>query len=255
MKYEDNIQKIVNSYFSRERILRYYKKPRFHLDERSIFRKFLKKSGRVLDLFCGAGRVSIPLARQGYEVVGIDINKKLIKMACSTSQKLKLDNVKFYCMDAVKMKFKKEFFDYVIILENGLEHVPGKSKRRTIMKKTYKVLKKDGILILTFHSYFYGFSRIGLKFPFQFFRVFFPSIKNIILGINETNDWVIVDMHYYHLFPPWEIKHLLKRSGFKNKPVIIPCNVFHNKKNKFKNKDIYKKILWPFTYNFWVVKK
>ncbi|MDA4113824.1 MAG: class I SAM-dependent methyltransferase [Thaumarchaeota archaeon] len=37
--------------------------------------------GRVLDLACGIGRHSIPLAKQGYEVVGYDISPLFVKRA------------------------------------------------------------------------------------------------------------------------------------------------------------------------------
>jgi 2-polyprenyl-3-methyl-5-hydroxy-6-metoxy-1,4-benzoquinol methylase len=41
----------------------------------------LKGNGFVLDLACGTGRHSIPLSREGYNMVGLDISLNLFKIA------------------------------------------------------------------------------------------------------------------------------------------------------------------------------
>ena len=39
------------------------------------------KEGWILDLACGTGRHTIPLAKEGFNVVGLDISSKLLKIA------------------------------------------------------------------------------------------------------------------------------------------------------------------------------
>ena len=39
------------------------------------------KDGLILDLACGIGRISIPLAENGYKVIGIDISPSYIQRA------------------------------------------------------------------------------------------------------------------------------------------------------------------------------
>jgi SAM-dependent methyltransferase len=47
-----------------------------------LFRKHGARSGsRVLDLCCGIGRLAVPLARQGYDVVGVDLSPDYVKRA------------------------------------------------------------------------------------------------------------------------------------------------------------------------------
>ena len=41
----------------------------------------LKPEGYVLDLACGTGRHSIPLSTEGYDMVGLDVSPKLLRIA------------------------------------------------------------------------------------------------------------------------------------------------------------------------------
>ncbi len=51
----------------------------------------LRKGQIVLDAPCGAGRVSLPLARYGHHVVGIDIRESFISRARKRSRREKLE--------------------------------------------------------------------------------------------------------------------------------------------------------------------
>ena len=46
-----------------------------------LFREKGLKKGRVLDIPCGIGRVSVPLARLGYEMTGVDLSPYFITVA------------------------------------------------------------------------------------------------------------------------------------------------------------------------------
>lgn len=51
-----------------------------HDNDVKFYRKLVKKlgEGRVLEVGCGTGRVTIPLARDGVEVVGVDASKEML---------------------------------------------------------------------------------------------------------------------------------------------------------------------------------
>ncbi len=40
-----------------------------------------KAGGSILELACGTGRITIPLARQGFDVTGLDISEGMLKIA------------------------------------------------------------------------------------------------------------------------------------------------------------------------------
>lgn len=57
-----------------------------------LIETILKKHGvkTVLDLTCGTGSQVVWLTKCGYEVVGADINSKMLKVASSKAQKEKI---------------------------------------------------------------------------------------------------------------------------------------------------------------------
>lgn len=214
----DSLNKMIKSFFSSPDILDYYSRSQIFPAERKLFQKYLKKNYKILDLFCGSGRVAIPLAKQGYKVVGVDNNPEMIKRARILAKRQKIKNVKFICCDASQIKFKEKSFDCVIVMDNSLEHVPGKDKRIKIFSKIYNVLKNDGLLITSFHS---------ILFP-----TILPKVVcwNIWIGINkilnpkyvmELNDAIIFVKYvnqklFYQFYSLREIKYLVKKSGFSS---------------------------------------
>lgn len=55
----------------------------------------LKENTKVLDLFCGLGNFSLPLASHGAQVVGVDIVRTMIEDANKNAQDNNLNNTKF----------------------------------------------------------------------------------------------------------------------------------------------------------------
>ena len=58
---------------------------------------------RVLDLFCGIGNFSLPLARKAGSVLGIEGEKMLVTRAAENARKNGLDNVEFKVADLSKI--------------------------------------------------------------------------------------------------------------------------------------------------------
>src|SRR5215217_8451501 len=59
---------------------------------------------RVLDLGCGDGTTAVPLARQGAEVIGIDIARNLVEAGNQRAKQLGLSRLSFQEGDACELK-------------------------------------------------------------------------------------------------------------------------------------------------------
>ena len=70
---------------------------------------------RILDVACGAGQISIPAARAGAKVTGIDIAANLIEQARARAQAENLD-ARFDEGDAEMLPYEDSSFDLVISL-------------------------------------------------------------------------------------------------------------------------------------------
>ena len=240
-----NCERIVEEFFSMDRVIFSYSRSKLHHSEKILFRRYLKKRGKLLDLCCGAGRVAIPLAKMGFDVIGIDNNLKMIERA---KRKLNIKNVKFIHADASKIRFKKEF-DYVLVMEDSLELIVSRDKRMAVFKNIYNSLKDGGMFITSFGSCFYPF-RIFVKLLIHNIKYIFNCTlfsENSELGLND----IILRVRkpgkgylFFHFFTPWEIQKIAKRVGFKSFE-IIPTNILDKSKNRFKNLRIYQ-YLKPF---------
>lgn len=64
---------------------------------------------RVLDVACGIGRHSIPLAQRGYEVVGIDLSESQIAYARAHAEELGVHSATFKANNANEFTFENRF--------------------------------------------------------------------------------------------------------------------------------------------------
>lgn len=75
-------------------------------------------TGRVLDLCCGNGRVSIHFALKGFKVTGVDYSKKYIEDARKKAVEYQVaDKVKFLESDARALNYKVNNLSKLIDLQ------------------------------------------------------------------------------------------------------------------------------------------
>ena len=115
----------------------------------------------ILDIGCGGGLLSEPMARLGAKVVGIDASKKNIKVAKHHLKKSKL-NIKYINSSPEKFKFDKKF-DVILNMEI-VEHV---DDLNNFIKQSSIFLKKSGLMFVatlnqTLKSYL--FAIIGAEY-------------------------------------------------------------------------------------------
>jgi len=111
------------------------------------FKDFLCK--KVLDVACGAGLFTFWLEQKGFEVVGVDINKEMIKLALKTRKKYKFKS-QFLLGDAANAKLKG-VFDSAIILGNSILGISPKTFVN-IIKNIKTHLRENGYVIINYRS-------------------------------------------------------------------------------------------------------
>ena len=151
--------KIVNPYDERkERIVSYWekrsgdflehKRAELHspMAERWLYeiKKQLPqdKNLRILDVGCGAGFFSVLLAKEGYQVTGVDLTPDMVENARTLAEEEKTD-CEFFVMDAENLRFADESFD-VVISRNLTWTLPDV---KSAYREWVRVLKKGGILL------------------------------------------------------------------------------------------------------------
>tara|TARA_E500000331_G_scaffold358480_1_gene425721 strand:+ start:6033 stop:6758 length:726 start_codon:yes stop_codon:yes gene_type:complete len=100
------------------------------------------KNLKILDIGCGGGLLSEPMARLGAKVTGIDASGANIKICQLHAKKSKL-NIEYINCSPEKLKFKNKF-DIILNME-VVEHV---NNLDLFINSCSKLLKKDGLMFV-----------------------------------------------------------------------------------------------------------
>lgn len=109
------------------------------------------KVARVLDLTCGTGSQVFCLAKKGFEVVGSDINAKMLAVAKQKAEKAKLP-LKFIKGDMRTLSVGE--FDAVITIFNAIGHLT-KDDFAQAIRNVWKNLKSGGLYIFDINNLSY----------------------------------------------------------------------------------------------------
>lgn len=110
----------------------------------------LPEKGRILDLACGTGEISIRLAEKGFEVTGIDLSEEMLSYA---QQKVSSNQpILFLQQDMREITGFDGQFDAVAICCDSLNYLKTKNDVIETFKSVFRVLKPEGILLFDVHS-------------------------------------------------------------------------------------------------------
>ncbi|MCP4616798.1 MAG: class I SAM-dependent methyltransferase, partial [Bradyrhizobium sp.] len=104
----------------------------------------LNKGARLLDLCCGTGRHSIPLAKSGLKVIGFDTTPAYLREAKNAAKKL---NVRFVKGDMRALKYEAEF-DAAINLWTSFGYFTDIRDDRKVIRGIARALKPGGRFLI-----------------------------------------------------------------------------------------------------------
>lgn len=125
----------------------YFRK--YKTSPRKVVNESIRPGDKVLDLCTGTGTNAVNIAKRDNSVIlkGIDISKDMLNIAKSKAKKEKLNNIKFYKMDATNMQFKDKCFDKILL--SLVLHETDEALAAKMIKEAIRVLKDDGEIIVT----------------------------------------------------------------------------------------------------------
>ena len=115
--------------------------------ERYKIDKYLSKDLRVLDIGCNCGFFTIFISRFLSNVIGVELNPYLIKIANETKNFLSVQNTKFLTSSFEDFE-SEEKFNMIFSLAND-ETIDGNTKFtfKEYISKIYRLLTDDGLLM------------------------------------------------------------------------------------------------------------
>ncbi|HLC92670.1 MAG TPA: class I SAM-dependent methyltransferase [archaeon] len=112
----------------------------------------LKGNEKIIDVGCGSGTFSRVLAEKHpkAKITGVDISEHAISFARKTAKEKNIGNLKFISASISSIPVKSGSFD-VAVVSHLIEHVKNPEND---LKEVNRILKPNGILILTTPNYF-----------------------------------------------------------------------------------------------------
>ena len=120
--------------------------------ELSYLTSILRSGSTILDLACGYGRFSIPLAECGYTVYGMDITPVFIERAMKEANKRRL-RIEFKNGNMQNIPYPEDSFDYVICMWNAFSELSSEDEQIEVIHEIYRVLKEQGIAIIEMRNH------------------------------------------------------------------------------------------------------
>lgn len=120
--------------------------------ERKIICEFVAPEEKVLELGCGAGRISLGLWKLGFSnLLATDFAENMVLAARALFAKHNAKIAAKVC-DATAIDFADNSFDAVIFGFNGLMQIPKAQRRKQSICEIFRVLKSGGFFIFTTHD-------------------------------------------------------------------------------------------------------
>ncbi len=106
----------------------------------------LKSGSKFLDCPCGIGRISIPMAKKGIKVTGVDITQSYLDEINRKNKRLKVP-IETIHSDMRRISFENKF-DAAGNLWTSFGYFEKKSDDLLVLKKMYKAIKPGGKFLL-----------------------------------------------------------------------------------------------------------
>jgi N-acetylglucosaminyldiphosphoundecaprenol N-acetyl-beta-D-mannosaminyltransferase len=176
-------------------------------DELEHFAAQTKDSSAILDVGCGSGRLMdiLPLGKKNITYTGVDLSGSLLQIA---QQQFPEGN--FLQADFSFLPFGDELFDEVWAVAS-FHHLPSDKDRRKALREAWRVLKKDGSVIITVWNLWEQQKYTKQKSQAEF-RAFLSPLWT-------TRDFLIPwgtekRMRYYFSFSDVHLRELFESEGF-----------------------------------------
>lgn len=147
----------IQKYFSNSPVLDHYQEATEQVglwnSEKIVFSKtFSDPDLKLLEIGCGAGRISFGLWKKGYSnLTATDFSKAMVKRSRILNQKFKTE-ISFQVEDATDLSFGDNSFDGAIFGFNGLMQIPGRENRFQAMREIQRVLNPGSYFVFTTHD-------------------------------------------------------------------------------------------------------
>jgi len=194
--------------------------------------KYVKKGEKILELGCGTGRITIPMAEAGYSLIAVDIHEEMLNRA---KEKMSpCHSIDWHLQDCRQLHLDVRV-PFVFMTGHVFQHFLTNEDQDQALQSVYRCLKDHGVFV--FDTRFPSFEEHALSDHETFWRTVIDAQgRTVQIYIKEQYDPIkqiehckvircffdagrfveekesFIDLRYTY---PQEMKHLLDKNGFK----------------------------------------
>ncbi|MDB8793210.1 class I SAM-dependent methyltransferase [Romboutsia sp. 1001216sp1] len=194
-----------------------------------IIEKEDTKVQNILELACGTGNLTIPLTKKNYDIAGIDISEEMLGVAREKAEKEGVELVLLQ-QDIAELDFDITNLDCVLCACDGFNYITYDEDLENVFKKTYELLKENGLFIFDISSFYklssvlgnnmYGENREDIAYMWQ---NYFDDEENLVemelaffVKDEDGRFERFEEVHQQRAYTEEEILDMLQSVGFKD---------------------------------------
>lgn len=117
----------------------------FQDDVKFLVKWAAKVEGPIIDLACGTGRATVPLAEAGHTVIGVDIHNGMLTQAKRKTENRNL-NIEWIEQDCTKLQLGVKS-PLIFIVGNSFQHFLTNEEQDQLLSSVQNHLDNDGIFV------------------------------------------------------------------------------------------------------------
>lgn len=119
-----------------------------HIDDLQFYKRWLpgNKAADILELCCGTGRLTIPIAQDGYNISGVDYTPSMLEQARLKASEAELE-IEFIEADIRTLDLQKKY-DLIFIPFNSIHHIYQNEDLFKALDVVKSHLKDGGLFLL-----------------------------------------------------------------------------------------------------------
>ena len=175
----------------------------------------------AIDFGCGTGRSIIPLATTGWNVIGVDLSREMLKEFTNRTHALELSDRcgKVYANMAEMNGIQDQIADAIFCMYSSLGMVQGRKNRRSFLQHVFRMLRDDGVFLVHVHN-----RGTWLRDPGGINRAIRDKIRSL-----RDSDWEYGDRIYpyrglptmfLHVFSERELITDIQSAGLKVRDLL-----------------------------------
>lgn len=180
---------------------------RFTETEMTFVMSKVDASDDVLDMGCGTGRFTIPLAQHARHVTGLDVSGAMIARARAKAGQAEV-SIDFRESDMEQLPFEDNSFDAIVCML-ALMHIPLESRQKVFLEAS-RVLRPGGSMIISVKNAI--FERLSRADRFAVVDITDVEAKQLIFTHTRSGKDLVAP---WYSFSPQDLDRLFALAGLR----------------------------------------